>query len=173
VGEPRPDRARSTEPTSSEAARPGETEDQRADRNFNDILQELRVTQTGVQILFGFLLTMPLQARFERLDTYEKTLLVLAVLLLATATAFIIAPVAWHRALFRSRLKREIVDAGSRFAKAGLTALGLGIVTSMLLMLDLVLPRWAAIALAAALALLLLMLWAVSPVVRRRGLGRR
>src|ERR687885_2459625 len=103
------------EPTSSDQARPGESEAQRADRNFNDILQELRVTQTGVQILFGFLLTLPLQARFERLDRYEKGLLVVAVLLLAVATAFIIAPVAWHRALFRHRLKTEIVDAGGRF----------------------------------------------------------
>src|SRR5438105_3871675 len=109
----------------SEAARPGETEDQRADRNFGDILQELRVAQTGVQILFGFLLTMPLQSRFESLDTFERSLLVLAALFLAVATACIIAPVAWHRVLFRHRLKREIVDAASVFAKSGLTALGL------------------------------------------------
>jgi hypothetical protein len=159
-------------PMSSEEARPGETESERADRNFNDILQELRVTQTGVQILFGFLLTMPLQARFERLDHYEKTLLVIAVLLLATATACIIAPVAWHRALFRHRLKKEIVDASNVFAKAGLAALGLGIVASMLLMLDLVLPRWLATTLGITLAVLLLMLWAVSPVLRRRGMRR-
>jgi hypothetical protein len=160
------------EPTSSEEARPGETDAERADRNFNDILQELRVTQTGVQILFGFLLTMPLQARFDRLDGYERGLLVVAVLLLATATACIIAPVAWHRALFRHRVKKEIVDASDVFAKGGLTALGLGIVASMLLMLDLVLPRWAAICLGVALAALLLMLWAVSPVLRRREMRR-
>jgi hypothetical protein len=165
--------ARSERRRSNEGARPGETEEERADRNFIDILQELRVTQTGVQILFGFLLTLPLQARFERLDRYEKSLLVVAVLLLAVATAFIIAPVAWHRVLFRHRLKREIVDAGSRFAKMGLAALGLGIVASMLLMLDLVLPRWAAITLGAVLAALLLLLWVVSPVRRRRGLDER
>ena len=141
---------------------------ERADRNFDDILQELRVTQTGVQILFGFLLTMPLQARFDKLDDYEKTLLVIAVLLLATATACIIAPVAWHRVLFRHKLKTEIVDAGSVFAKAGLTALGLGIVTSILLMLDLVVSRAAAVTLAAALAVLLIALWVVAPLLRRR-----
>jgi hypothetical protein len=160
------------EPTSSEQARPGESEGQRADRNFNDILQELRVTQTGVQILFGFLLTMPLQSRFDQLDGYERGLLVVAVLLLATATACIIAPVAWHRVLFRHRVKPEIVDASNVFAKLGLTALGLGIVTSMLLMLDLVLPRWAAVTLGVALGVLLLMLWAVSPVLRRREMHR-
>ena len=160
------------EHTASHEARPGESEGERADRNFNDILQELRVTQTGVQILFGFLLTMPLQSRFDKLDGYEQGLLVVAVLLLATATACIIAPVAWHRALFRHQLKTEIVDASNVFAKSGLAALGLGIVASMLLMLDLVLPRWAAITLGVALAVLLLMLWAVSPVLRRREMNR-
>jgi Family of unknown function (DUF6328) len=168
VGEPQ-----GSESTWRGGVRPGETEEERADRNFGDILQELRVTQTGVQILFGFLLTMPLQARFDRLDSYEKTLLVVAVLLLATATAFIIAPVAWHRALFRHRLKPEIVDVASVFAKCGLTALGLGIVVSMLLMLGLVLPRWAAITLGLVLGVLLLGLWVVSPVVRRRELDER
>jgi hypothetical protein len=156
----------------ADEARPGETESERADRNFNDILQELRVTQTGVQILFGFLLTMPLQARFDKLDSYERALLVIAVLLLAVATACIIAPVAWHRALFRHRLKTKVVDASSAFAKAGLTFLGLGIVASMMLMLDLVLARWLAITLGISLAVLLLMLWAVSPVLRRRNLPR-
>src|ERR671933_2471649 len=129
----------------SHGARPGESEGERADRNFNDILQELRVTQTGVQILFGFLLTMPLQSRFERLDAVERALLVVAVLLLACATACIIAPVAWHRVLFRHRLKKEIVDASNTFAKAGLAFLGLGITLSIVLMLDLVLARWGAI----------------------------
>jgi hypothetical protein len=141
----------------SEGARPGETEEERADRNFNDLLQELRVSQTGVQILFGFLLTLPLQARFGTLDSYERTLLVLAVLFLAVATTCIIAPVAWHRALFRHRL----------------TALALGIITSMLLMLDLVLPRGAAIALAGSLGVLILATWLVAPLRRQRGLTRR
>ncbi len=160
-----------TEP--NDEARPGETEGERADRNFADILQELRVSQTGVQILFGFLLTMPLQARFERLDQYERALLVIAVLLLACATACIIAPVAWHRALFRHRLKKEIVDASNSFAKAGLTFLALGISVSIALMFDLVLARWLAITLGVALAVLLLMLWAVSPLLRRRTLNQR
>jgi Family of unknown function (DUF6328) len=157
----------------TEAARPGENEEQRADRNFVDLLQELRVAQTGVQILFGFLLTMPLQARFERLDRYEKTLLVLAVLFLAVATTSIIAPVAWHRALFRHRLKREIVDAANVFAKIGLTALALGVVTSVMLMLDLVVPRWLAATLAASVAVLILAMWLISPLRRRRDLSPR
>ncbi len=160
----------SDEPPTDEV-RPKETEDERADRNFNDILQELRVAQTGVQILFGFLLTIPMQARFDRLDDVERGLLVVSVLLLACATACIIAPVAWHRALFRHRLKKEIVDASNVFAKAGLAFLGLGITVSIVLMLDLVLARWVAITLGVALAVLLVMLWAVSPVLRRRDMS--
>jgi Family of unknown function (DUF6328) len=152
--------------------RPGETDEQRADRNFIDLLQELRVTQTGVQILFGFLLTLPLQARFAQLDRYEKSLLVIAALSLAVATTCIIAPVAWHRALFRHRLKREIVDAANVFAKCGLAALALGVVTAMMLMLDLVVPRWLALTLAVSLAVLILMTWLVAPLLRRRGLQR-
>jgi hypothetical protein len=152
--------------------RPGETEQQRADRNFVDILQELRVTQTGVQILFGFLLTMPLQSRFAQLDGYDKTLLVVATLFLAVATACIIAPVAWHRVLFRHRLKREIVDAANVFAKCGLTALALGIVTALMLMLDLVVPRWLAVTLGTFLAILILLIWLVAPLQHRRGLIR-
>lgn len=153
--------------------RPGETEEQRADRNFVDLLQELRVTQTGVQILFGFLLTMPLQSRFGQLDGYERGLLVLAVLFLAVATTSIIAPVAWHRALFRHRLKREIVDAATVFAKVGLAALALGIVTSLMLMLDLVVSRWLALTLAGAVAALIVATWLVAPLRRRQGLDRR
>jgi tetrahydromethanopterin S-methyltransferase subunit E len=98
---------------------------------------------------------------------------VLAVLFLAVATTSIIAPVAWHRAMFRHRLKREIVDAASVFAKIGLTALALGIVTSLMFMLDLVVPRWLAVTLGVALAALILMTWLVAPVLRRRGLSHR
>jgi hypothetical protein len=157
----------------SDYGRPGETEQQRADRNFIDILQELRVTQTGVQILFGFLLTLPLQARFAELDNFDKALLVLATLFLAVATTCIIAPVAWHRVLFRHRLKREIVDAANVFAKCGLTALGLGVVTALMLMLNLVVPRWLAVTLACCVAVLILLIWLVAPLRRRRGLARR
>ena len=147
--------------------RPGESEDERADRNFGDILQELRVAQTGVQILFGFLLTLPLQARFDRLDDVGRGLLIAAILLLAVATACIIAPVAWHRVLFRQRMKRQIVDAANRLAKAGLAALALGIVATLTLMIDLILGRGWAVSIGIAVGVLLLMLWLVAPLLRR------
>ncbi len=147
--------------------RPDETEQERADRNFGEILQELRVGQTGVQILFGFLLTMPMQARFSQLDDVQRGLLVADVLVLATASAFIIAPVAWHRALFRRQLKDEVVTAANRLAQLGLLFLGLGVVTSILLVVDLTVGRRAGAVSAAGIGMLLAVLWVALPLWRR------
>jgi hypothetical protein len=148
--------------------RPDETEAERADRNFGDLLQELRVAQTGVQILFAFLLTMPLQNRFEKLDHWERATFVTAILLSSAATVAIIAPVAYHRALFARQMKHEVVLVASRFAVAGLALLGLAIATSVNLVLDLVLGRTAALIIAAVLALVLVLTWAVLPLSLRR-----
>ena len=151
--------------------RPDETEAERADRNFADLLQELRVAQTGVQILFAFLLTIPLQARFTILDDWQKDVFVAALLCAALATACIIAPVAYHRVLFRRRMKDHIVVAAARLAVGGLVFLGLAVVASVHLVLDLVLGRSTAVVTAAVLAGVLLTLWLVLPysqLVQRR-----
>ena len=81
---------------------------QRLDRNWADLLQELRVVQTGVQLLTGFLLTLPFQARFEQLSGYERTIYLVTVTLSVAATGFLIAPVSLHRILFR-RHARELM----------------------------------------------------------------
>src|SRR3712207_4786869 len=80
-----------------------ETPAERSDRNWNGLLQELRVTQTGVQILTGFLLTLPFQERFEDLDGYQRTLYLVLVLLAILTTGLITAPVSLHRILFGKR----------------------------------------------------------------------
>jgi hypothetical protein len=147
--------------------RPKETVAERADRNFGDLLQELRVAQTGVQILFAFLLTMPLQSRFERLDDWERGTFVTALLLSAGATVCLIAPVAYHRALFARQMKHEVVKAASRFAILGLVLLAGAITCAVDLVLDLVLGRTPALIIAAGLAAVLLLAWAVLPLVKR------
>lgn len=147
--------------------RPDETPAERADRNLNELLQELRVAQTGVQILFAFLLTLPLQSRFPKLDDWEIAMFVAALLLAACATVCMIAPVAYHRALFRRRLKDQVVMAANRFAVVGLGFLALAIVCAVDLVLDLVLGRTPALLVSAVLALLLLSAWVVLPLVNR------
>lgn len=147
--------------------RPTETVAERADRNFGDLLQELRVAQTGVQILFAFLLTMPLQSRFEELDDWERGTFIAALLLSAGATVCLIAPVAYHRALFARQMKNQVVRAASRFAILGLALLAMAITCSVNLVLDLVLGRTAALLIAGGLAAVLVLAWAVLPLIKR------
>jgi hypothetical protein len=153
--------------------RPTETEAERADRNFGDLLQEIRVAQTGVQILFAFLLTLPLQARFEKLDDWEIGTFVAALLLAAGASVCLIAPVAYHRALVGRKMKHKVVAAASRFAIVGLLLLALAITCAVDLVLDLVLGRTPALLIASGLAALLLLTWGVLPLAKLYGAEAR
>ncbi len=104
-----------------------ETNTERLDRNLNSLLQELRVTQTGVQLLTGFLLILPFQRRFESLSDLEVGIFLFAVLFAILATMLLVAPVALHRILFRRHQVRTVVTAAHRCALAGVVCLGLAL----------------------------------------------
>lgn len=97
-----------------------ETQAERADRNWNEILQELRVTQTGTQIITGFLLAVAFQPRFRELDPYQLTMYLILVSLAGVATILGLAPVSLHRAYFGRRQKARIVRVGGRLLVADL-----------------------------------------------------
>jgi tellurite resistance protein TehA-like permease len=106
-----------------------ETREEQLDRNWMELLQELRVLQTGVQILAGFLLTLPFQQRFEELDDFQIGLYLVNVALAALTTAFILLPVSVHRRLFRHRLKETLVSSADNITKialGGVAALSVG-----------------------------------------------
>src|SRR3954471_398384 len=113
-----------------------ETQKQRWDRNFADLLQESRVAQTGVQILFAFLLTLPFSNGFPKTTAFQKDVYIVALLATAASAGMIIAPVAFHRALFRQRRKPELVRYGHRMLSAGLAFLLIAMVSSVLLITD-------------------------------------
>jgi len=150
---------------SSDDARPGETPTQRADRNWDELLQELRVAQTGVQVLTGFLLTLPFQARFTHLDAVQRATYLTAVVLGVVSIALLIAPVSSHRLLFHQHKKRVLVETSNRLAKAGLTTLGLTVGSVILLVFDVVVGRTAGILVGGAMLLLFLLVWFVLPKV--------
>ncbi len=127
------------------------------------------MAQTGVQILFAFLLTLPLQSRFEKLDDWEIAVFVAALLLSAGASVCLIAPVAYHRALFARKMKHKVVKAASRFAILGLILLALAITCAVDLVLDLVLGRTPALFIAGGLAGVLFLTWGVLPLAKRYG----
>ncbi|MBT2452351.1 hypothetical protein J7F03_35915 [Streptomyces sp. ISL-43] len=100
-----------------------ETAEERADRQWQELIQEIRVAQTGVQILFGFLLTVAFTPVFEGLAQTEKTIYIVTVVLGSLATGALIGPVAFHRIVSGRRIKPEAVAWASRLTCAGLVLL--------------------------------------------------
>ncbi|WP_304571887.1 MULTISPECIES: DUF6328 family protein [unclassified Amycolatopsis] len=111
----------------------GETRNQMLQRNVGELLQELRVAQAGVQILFGFLLSVVFTGRFHDASGFEKTLHLLAVLLTVAATALLIAPAAWHRMLFRTGRREQILRVGNRVVLVGFGCLAAAITVTVAL----------------------------------------
>ena len=146
-----------------------ETEAERMDRNWDELMQELRVTQTGAQILVGFLLTVPFQQRFAQLDHYQRSVYLVLAALAVLATVLIVTPVSLHRLLFRRRMKRELVKAGSVFALAGLGVLAVVLTGVPLLLFDIVVSRHAGWIAAAVVAVLLAVCWWTVPRLMGRG----
>ena len=149
-----------------------ETPTERADRNWNELLQELRVTQTGVQILTGFLLTIPFQARFAELDPGLRAVFLVALALATATTALIVAPVASHRLLFRRHKKVELVSAADRFTKAGLVSLALTVVAVVVLIFGFVVGTGAAVIAGVAVLVVFTLEWLLFPLLTIRA-GRR
>jgi hypothetical protein len=143
----------------------------RADRNFAELLQELRVVFTGVQILFGFLLTASFSARFDALDAFQHTAFLVTLVSGAVSSTLLLAPVAGHRILFQRGLKRELVASGHRFAMAGLATLALTLSSGLLLVLDMVVGRGWAVGATAGLLVLTAVTWVWVPLRLRRGYG--
>jgi hypothetical protein len=141
-----------------------EPEWERLDRNFSELLQELRVAQTGVQILFAFLLGIAFQQRFRGLSDGQRSVYLATLVSAGCAAVLLIAPVAVHRFLFRRNLKDEVVAVASRLAAAGLLFLALSIVSAILLVIDVVAGTVPAIVLAAVTGVLVVALWVVLPL---------
>ena len=137
-------------------------------RNWDELLQEIRVTQTGVQILTGFLLTVPFSNRFGDLTTFQRNVYLAVLSGSVLTTGLVVAPVAMHRVLFRQRRRELLVESGNRFARTGLAMLALTVSGVMLLVVDIVLGSpegWVA---GGAILLVLTVLWAVVPQVADR-----
>ncbi len=146
----------------------GQTAEEVLDRNLAELLQEMRVAITGVQILFAFLLTLPFSARFEELDVFGTTVYAVTLLSTASATLVLIAPVSFHRTLFRRRRKEQLVAFAHGSLLVGLALLLLGIAAAVLLVLDVVLGRWPAVAACGFVVTLGTVAWYLVPWRQRR-----
>jgi uncharacterized protein DUF6328 len=171
----------STEPDPSSEARrevapPGaprhreETDTERLDRNLIELLQEVRVVQTGVQVLFAFLLTVPLATRFPLLTEFQRNTYFATLLLTGAAAMLLIAPTAYHRILFRLGDKEHLVQVANRLTLAGLLCVALSMIGALLLVTDLLFGGAVAAVTGTAAALACLALWCLAPLRRRRSL---
>jgi O-antigen/teichoic acid export membrane protein len=149
-------------------ARPGETLDERDDRNLTDLLQELRVAGIGVQVLFGFLLGLPFTTRFDRLEDWQRWLYLSILLLAAASIVLLVAPVAYHRLVFRRHQREHLIRAANIMAICGLATVSLSVSAAVLLVISYVEPGPAAVLAAAVTAAMFGSLWFLLPLARRQ-----
>ncbi|MDQ3850674.1 MAG: DUF6328 family protein [Actinomycetota bacterium] len=136
-----------------------ESEQERLDRQLDQLLNELRVAMPGVQVLFGFLLAVPFQQRFAQVTDFQRLVYLFTLLASAAASAFFIAPTAYHRIMFRQRDKPHMIHLASRLTVAGLIALGLAMNGAVLLVTDVLFQRTTVVVAAVATGALYVWLW--------------
>ncbi len=147
----------------------GSSEDprQRLARNLSDLLQELRVALAGVQILFGFLLSIVFTVPYQHATTLQRGAHLIAVLFAVISVALMTAPAAWHRLLFRKGQRPEILRVSNTFAIGGLVCLALAMSSTVFLLADVVLGNWPATVACVLTAAWFGMLWFALPLRQR------
>ena len=141
----------------------GETPPQQLARNFNELLQELRVALSGVQILFAFLLAVAFTERYEEASAYIRGIHLVTVILVAISFGFLMAPAVWHRMLFRRGHRENILPVANRFALCGIAFLAASMTGTVLLIAEVAVCGVAAKVLAACAAIMFTALWFLVP----------
>jgi Family of unknown function (DUF6328) len=156
-----------TEPPAHDDPGRDESEEERDDRNLNELIQELRVAGLGVQVLFGFLLSLPFTVRFSGLDRTQRALYVTTLLLAAASTALLCAPVAYHRLLFRLHQKERVLKVANIMAILGLAAVGLSISAAVILVVGFVDRGAPAVIIGVVTVVSFVSLWFAFPLTAR------
>jgi hypothetical protein len=145
----------------------GESVAEREDRNLMELVQELRVAGLGVQVLFGFLLSLPFSVRFVQLSAAQRNLYVVSLLLAALATALLGGPVAYHRLVFRRHEKAQLLKAANVMAIGGIAAVGSAVSSAVALIASVVYSGAVVPGIAAMTFATFFGLWFVLPMVNR------
>lgn len=148
-----------------------ETFEEKLDRNWNELLQELRVMQTGAQIITAFLMTLPFQSSFQDLAPYQVGLYIGLLVLAALMTGLILTPVAIHRRLFGLHLKNATVAQGHRIVKIAVLGIGLLATGCVAFIVDVIAGDVLALAIGGGVLLVMVFLLWILPHVLQRGLS--
>lgn len=144
-----------------------ESQGQRLDRNTIELLNELRVAATGIQVMFAFLLIVPFNKGWPKVDSFERTVYFVTLLVVASAAFLLMAPAIHHRILFRQGQKQFLVRVANDLAIAGMASLALGFIGILVLLSDFVLGGDAPLIIGALAGAFVGGLWFVLPIVRR------
>jgi cation transport ATPase len=144
-----------------------EEEQERLNRQLMELLQEMRVAMPGVQVLFGFLLAVPFQQGFQSITSSQRMIYFCTLLASAVATAFFIAPTAFHRLMWQQHKRPEVIHLGNRQFIAGLAALALAMVGAVALVTDVLFKGSTLVVTVVAVGLLFAWLWFGLGLVRR------
>jgi hypothetical protein len=144
-----------------------EDEQERLNRQMTELLNELRVAMPGVQVLFGFLLTVPFQQRFQQVNDFQQTVYLATLVAAATATAFLIAPSAYHRVMFEQHDKPNVIHIGTGQFLVGIAMLAVAMNGAVLLVTDVLFDAGTVVVVVALLATLYFTLWFGVGIVRR------
>jgi hypothetical protein len=150
-----------------------ETQLERCDRNLTELLQEVRVVQTGVQVLFAFLLMAPLSPGFGDLSSLQRIEYFVTLVLSGAAALLLIAPTAYHRLLFRQGDKEYLVKVANRLTIAGLAAVALAMAGALVFVTSILFGQSAALVAGIATGAAAVTLWCALPLARRRRLSGR
>jgi hypothetical protein len=140
---------------------------ERDDRNLAELIQELRVVSLGVQVLFGFLLSLPFTVAFSRLSGGQRDLYLASIVLSAIATVLLLGPAAYHRLVFRRGMKEHLVSYANKIAVLGLAAVGGAVLTAILLVTSYVAGALPGALITALVACTLVGVWFALPLARR------
>ncbi|MFZ2178682.1 MAG: DUF6328 family protein [Rhodococcus sp. (in: high G+C Gram-positive bacteria)] len=140
-----------------------ETRAQRLARNFSELLQELRVAQAGVQILFAFLLAVAFTESYQEKSFAIRMLHLGTVLLATVSAALLIAPAVWHRVLFRRGRRESILTIANLCALWGMRFLGATMTGTVLLITEVAVGGWVALTIGALSGVMFVSLWFVVP----------
>jgi hypothetical protein len=151
-----------------------ESESERLDRNLGELLQELRVALPGVQVLFAFLLAVPFQQNFTKINGFEKDVYFFTLLCTAASAILLIAPSSYHRVTFRLQQKRELIRLANRFTIAGLALLAMAMTSAIVLITNVLFGSGVVTAITGAGTVsAFAFLWYVLPLRRRLSLTGR
>lgn len=144
-----------------------ESEEERLDRNLSELLQELRVALPGVQVLFAFLLAVPFQQNFTKINEFEKYVYFVTLLCTALSAIFLIAPSSYHRMTFRLQQKKDLIFLANRFTIAGLGFLALAMTGAIVLITNVLFGGITTVVTGVAAAAVFVVVWYLVPLRRR------